>query len=701
MSAKTKKSAAIAWVENQARTDQELREAIRQLKGDVNAVNPKEEALKKLNQYANDDSPTSLDVTSIRFPNAAPAQAPAPATATATQPPAAAPVAAAPTTPPVTPPPATTPAATTMVPLKRAPVLNTLNPSEVEEGSGETEVTLTGTFFNTHSLVHVGTHLPTVTHMSDTELKVKLPASVLNALTSYQVTVENPGPTGGTSSPLTLTVKPKPVAAATAVPTPTPARTAAAATVAAATPVPATTAPATAAAAVAPTPAAATPATATAHAHAAPATQRNWLTRSNVVIGILVLIVLCLGAIALMNFWPRNTAASSATQTMQAASPTPQMSFTATPQSPTATPVNPTSTRVVPATSTNVPPTATAMARNTQPPATNVPTTEPTAEAASTDTVDNGDGNSPSNNNGDAEDTDSNAEDEPEVAPTQPVTGTTEGWSQNEIKALIFNWTNEHVQWPPEPYSAHEGEEGYPADCAGLCWDTSHLADGIMVWYGPTSAEEDITQSDADFGNGNMGPLELMRTGEVTTVIFANTLPAQIEICAIGSLDGVPLTELLNLEEGECAVPGKRLALKPGWHIVQDNANTPIAGFGVRYEANGWSGMTEEQILDYNGYWKVEGNTATWIGPEDIEIMLPPTLVANMQVWGTLTTVKFTTSQPGQVLFCNGSVDGTMDLESDDGACHLYDVPVGTYTYSGTARLSAGISWQPEEVTNP
>lgn len=276
-------------------------------------------------------------------------------------------------------------------------------------------------------------------------------------------------------------------------------------------------------------------------------------------------------------------------------------------------------------------------------------------------------------------------------ATAQPTEAATQV-ANTEGKAIAEQLLGKTLPWPPEPYSAHKGEAGFPDVCSGLCWNLDKVDQGVMLWYGPTSAEEDIAQSDAKFGDGQPGPLDLMRTGKVTHVVFANTMDAQLEVCAIGTLDGQPLTSLLGVKDGEC---GKRIAINAGWHVIEGNANSPIAGFGVRFTANGWSGMTESQIVTYTSYWSVSTDTATWKGPDGVEILMPPSLVAMMQDYGTIKKVVFTTSQTGKVLFCNGSVTGAATLNSKDGACHLYDVPAGTFTYNGEARLSAGISWQP------
>lgn len=257
-------------------------------------------------------------------------------------------------------------------------------------------------------------------------------------------------------------------------------------------------------------------------------------------------------------------------------------------------------------------------------------------------------------------------------------------------KALAESLLGKTLPWPPDKYVA--GKPGFPTTCAGLCWDLSKLAQGIMVHYGPNLGEEDITESPSNFGDGSTGPLELMTSGKVTKVIFANAVDAQLEMCAIGTLDGKPLTEVLGVAQGEC---GKRVALPAGWHVIEDNANSPVAGFGVRFTATAWASMSEDQIVKYNSYWSVSGDTATWKGPDGVEILMPPALVSMMQDFGTLKKVVFTTSTEGQILFCNGSVSGPANFDSKDGACHQYTVPAGTYTYSGEQRLSAGISWEP------
>lgn len=258
-------------------------------------------------------------------------------------------------------------------------------------------------------------------------------------------------------------------------------------------------------------------------------------------------------------------------------------------------------------------------------------------------------------------------------------------------QALAEAKWGEKLQWPPELYSAHAGEEGFPDVCAGLCWDTHKVSTGkVMLWYGPNAGEEDITQSDAKFGDGGKGPLDLMRDGDVNVVIFPITKEAQLETCAIGTLDGVALTTVLGIKQGEC---GSRVAIQPGWHVVENNANSPIAGFGVRYTVTGWAGMTEAKIPEYTKYWQITADTGTFNGPDEAEVLMTPAMVSMMQDFGVLKKIVFTKKVPGQILLCNGVVTGAATLSSPDGSCHYYAVGAGTFTYTGGPGLSAGASW--------
>ncbi|MFH0750064.1 MAG: hypothetical protein V1917_04115 [Candidatus Gottesmanbacteria bacterium] len=260
-------------------------------------------------------------------------------------------------------------------------------------------------------------------------------------------------------------------------------------------------------------------------------------------------------------------------------------------------------------------------------------------------------------------------------------------------KKLAESILGKILPWPVPAYVS--GKPGFPEICAGLCWDKFLLDKGILVWYGPSDGSEDITQSDVKFGDGTDSPIELMRNGEINTVIFANGLDAQMEVCAINgsTLDGKLIADWLK-EAGITEQCG-RFAIPAGWHVVKNNMNAPIAGFGVRLSASGWASMTEPQIVQYNKYWTIDGKTATWVGPKDVEVMMTPAMVSMMQDFGSLTEIVWTTTGKGTVLFCNGKVEGSIQLTSPDGACRVYNVPSGTFTYTGEQRTSAGISWQP------
>lgn len=236
------------------------------------------------------------------------------------------------------------------------------------------------------------------------------------------------------------------------------------------------------------------------------------------------------------------------------------------------------------------------------------------------------------------------------------------------------------------------GKPGFPATCGGLCWDKHNK--GVLTWYGSADGSEDITQSPDKFGDGSKGPLDLMRDGDVTQVFFPIQREAQIEVCGLkgATIDGEAISKLLGKNEGECG----RGTLKAGWHVVENLVNSRVAGFGVRFTASGWSGMTETKIVQFNKYWSVQGNKATWTGPDNSEILMVPSMVAMMQDFGVLKVISFTTKVPGQVLLCNGNVSGAANVSSPDGGCYWFDVPAGMFTYTGETRTSAGVSWRPK-----
>jgi hypothetical protein len=85
-----------------------------------------------------------------------------------------------------------------------APTLTLVTPSMVPAGSPDFMMTLTGTGFVTTSVVRWNGDVRTKTFISATQLEALIPASDVAAVGNAQVTVENPAPGGGTSSPLTF-----------------------------------------------------------------------------------------------------------------------------------------------------------------------------------------------------------------------------------------------------------------------------------------------------------------------------------------------------------------------------------------------------------------------------------------------------------------------------------------------------------------
>lgn len=307
----------------------------------------------------------------------------------------------------------------------------------------------------------------------------------------------------------------------------------------------------------------------------------------------------------------------------------------------------------------------------------------------------------------------------PVVVRTATPVATANPADEAALKVRAEKVWGESLPWPVESYSAHEGEDGYPQICAGLCYDTSKVStNGVMKWYGPSEGEEDISQSAEKFGNGTPGPLELMQTGKVTTVIFPLSRDsAKIEACALpgAKLDGVLLTNVLKtpdgqfVKEGECGVG----VIGKGWHTVEGSANSPVAGFGVRFVASQWASMDEAKVQAFTSFWTVQGDTATWntqtvataeraskADTGSTEVLMTPSLISMMQDFRTLNKVVFGTNQDGKVLLCNGTLSSSAGKtwSSKDGSCKVYEVPAGTYTYvapSGNNRTSSGISWKP------
>lgn len=263
-------------------------------------------------------------------------------------------------------------------------------------------------------------------------------------------------------------------------------------------------------------------------------------------------------------------------------------------------------------------------------------------------------------------------------------------------KTLAESLLGEQLAWPVPVYQA--GGPGFPEDCAGLCWNTAHSS--TLLWYGPSNGEEDITQSSVEFGDGSKSAIDRMRDGDVQTVIFPVNREATVEICPRGTINSKPVVEYLreanaDYVTGECG----RFAIPAGWYVVQGNSSFEQAGFGVRFEASGWSSMEASQIRTYTGYWNFSSTTATWDGPSGVEVLMLPSMVQMMQDWKTLDTVTFTTTEDGIIMFCNGTVTGTRSISHQHGECEDHDVPAGNYTYTApnsNNRTSAGVSWQPK-----
>lgn len=101
--------------------------------------------------------------------------------------------------------PAQTASATVTV-VNPAPQLGAVSPSIIDAGSGDTLVSVVGSGFSRQSSVQAGTTPLATSYVSPTQLSATLPGSHLATAGEIPITVETPGPGGGTSNPVALTV---------------------------------------------------------------------------------------------------------------------------------------------------------------------------------------------------------------------------------------------------------------------------------------------------------------------------------------------------------------------------------------------------------------------------------------------------------------------------------------------------------------
>ncbi|GAB2864154.1 hypothetical protein GCM10027044_26030 [Hymenobacter ruber] len=97
------------------------------------------------------------------------------------------------------------------------PTIGTISPSSVTAGAAAQTLTVNGTNFISTSVVNFNGTARTTTYVSGTQLTIQLTAADQATAGSYNVTVTNPTPGGGTTTPATFTVNP----AATNNPVPT------------------------------------------------------------------------------------------------------------------------------------------------------------------------------------------------------------------------------------------------------------------------------------------------------------------------------------------------------------------------------------------------------------------------------------------------------------------------------------------------
>ncbi|MCK6546148.1 IPT/TIG domain-containing protein [Myxococcota bacterium] len=91
-------------------------------------------------------------------------------------------------------------------PANPVPTLTTISPTSITMGAAAFTLTLNGTNYTGATTVRFGTTNVTATRVSATRLTAAIPANLVAAAGSVQVTVSNPAPGGGTTSAQTFTI---------------------------------------------------------------------------------------------------------------------------------------------------------------------------------------------------------------------------------------------------------------------------------------------------------------------------------------------------------------------------------------------------------------------------------------------------------------------------------------------------------------
>ena len=87
-----------------------------------------------------------------------------------------------------------------------APTVTQLSPQAIASGASDTVVTITGSGFSSSTTAQLGATALTTSYTNPTTLTVTVPAAQLKTLGWAPLTVSNPTPGGGTSTPLPLTI---------------------------------------------------------------------------------------------------------------------------------------------------------------------------------------------------------------------------------------------------------------------------------------------------------------------------------------------------------------------------------------------------------------------------------------------------------------------------------------------------------------
>ncbi|TAN43224.1 MAG: hypothetical protein EPN22_10370 [Nitrospirae bacterium] len=97
----------------------------------------------------------------------------------------------------------------TLTVFNPAPILSSISPASVKAGGADITVTLTGSNFVKTSTISSNNQQITARYINSSTLEALIPAAMMTTAGSYQISITNPAPGGGVSTPISFTVTKK------------------------------------------------------------------------------------------------------------------------------------------------------------------------------------------------------------------------------------------------------------------------------------------------------------------------------------------------------------------------------------------------------------------------------------------------------------------------------------------------------------